>query len=436
MALLSRLFSGDALLEAAAISDPAHIVPGARGPHVAKIQQALVDLDGATIAIDSAYGPATAAAVLAYKQKRGIINFSRQTSADNIVGKMTMTALDLEMLAKENIPAGPIQVRAIDPPFRGAAPAEEVAQARLSRLTTPRSNLLLAFNFDVDLTKILPSGPAVKLRLEPRTTGTIEVTNGNGAFVRCDNEKRKGDVSRRTCMIFDPANPADPNLRLRLIPDPVASDPDLEFGGRISLSKSPQKISVDAFNPGNAFIDISNGISSQLITVEVRAPRKGEVPGSPPTVVHADSKGFLSADTGTRTVGRPVNPRNAGRKINLAGEQETPGFEDYTADLNFSGHLEFPGRTRITFRPFTNDSDPAAGVKNGEAGNICIKGAPITDIVIGEIRRIRSPGCRLTFLSGRDDDRDIQTLIAAFPGATEIDRLNGPRDFAIVLELI
>ncbi|MBL8821841.1 MAG: peptidoglycan-binding protein [Planctomycetia bacterium] len=101
MAVQSQLFRGDPKLEAASVSDPAHIVPGAAGEHVRKIQQALIALDGATIAADGNYGPATAAAVLAYKRKRNIINPSYQTQADNIVGKMTMAALDREMLAKE-----------------------------------------------------------------------------------------------------------------------------------------------------------------------------------------------------------------------------------------------------------------------------------------------------------------------------------------------
>ena len=101
MALQSQLFRGDPKLEAAAVSDPAHIVPGASGPHVGKIQLALIQLDRAVIAQDSTYGPATAAAVLTYKQKRNIINRSYQTKEDNIVGKMTIAAMDKEMLAKE-----------------------------------------------------------------------------------------------------------------------------------------------------------------------------------------------------------------------------------------------------------------------------------------------------------------------------------------------
>jgi hypothetical protein len=68
MILQSQLFQGDPKLEAAAISDPAHILLGAWGPHVGKIQMALIQLDGANIAEyelqRQAYGASTAAAGL------------------------------------------------------------------------------------------------------------------------------------------------------------------------------------------------------------------------------------------------------------------------------------------------------------------------------------------------------------------------------------
>ena len=118
MGLQSKLFRGDAKLEAAAISDPAHITLGARGPHVGKIQQALIELDDATLTVDSIYGPATAAAVKAYKRARNIIDRRRQTQADDIVGIMTMNALDSEMLAAENVVAGPIQIKPVFPQSR------------------------------------------------------------------------------------------------------------------------------------------------------------------------------------------------------------------------------------------------------------------------------------------------------------------------------
>lgn len=104
MPLQSQLFRGDPKLEAAAVSDPAHIVQGARGGHVGKIQLALIRLDRAVIAADESYGPATAAAVTAYKQKRMILN--AQNKVDNIVGKKTIDRLDKEMLAAEQLNTG------------------------------------------------------------------------------------------------------------------------------------------------------------------------------------------------------------------------------------------------------------------------------------------------------------------------------------------
>ena len=105
MSLQSQLFRGDPKLEAAAVSDPAHILPGAVGQHVAKIQQALMELDGDAIEPGELqslrYGPSTANAVLSYKKKRNIINRSYQTQADNIVGKMTIATLDMELIGKQ-----------------------------------------------------------------------------------------------------------------------------------------------------------------------------------------------------------------------------------------------------------------------------------------------------------------------------------------------
>ena len=73
--------------------------------HVLLIQEALVLLDNAPIdggEINALrYGATTANAVLAYKRKRNIVNPSYQTAPDNIVGKMTIAALDSEMSTKE-----------------------------------------------------------------------------------------------------------------------------------------------------------------------------------------------------------------------------------------------------------------------------------------------------------------------------------------------
>jgi peptidoglycan hydrolase-like protein with peptidoglycan-binding domain len=123
MALQSDLFRGDPKLEAAAVSDQAHITPGAVGPHVKKIQQALNKICRASLVEDGIYGNQTATAVLAYKRARTIINPRYQTQPDNIVGRMTIAALDCELRAapepkviigKPN--AHPILAFAITPP--------------------------------------------------------------------------------------------------------------------------------------------------------------------------------------------------------------------------------------------------------------------------------------------------------------------------------
>jgi len=105
MPLISKLFRGDPVFEACLVKDAAHIVPGSAGPHVSCIQYALIVLDRyrpAKAEIDRAYyGPTTAAGVLAFKRRRRIINASYQSTADNIVGRMTIAALDAEMARAE-----------------------------------------------------------------------------------------------------------------------------------------------------------------------------------------------------------------------------------------------------------------------------------------------------------------------------------------------
>jgi hypothetical protein len=103
MGLQSALFSDDDDLQACLVNDRAHVTIGAIGDHVTKIHSALTVIEDASIDIaelnDSRYGPSTAAAVLAYKRRRQIINYSYQTQADDIVGKMTIAAMDREMSA-------------------------------------------------------------------------------------------------------------------------------------------------------------------------------------------------------------------------------------------------------------------------------------------------------------------------------------------------
>ena len=108
MPLNSRLFRSNAALEQCLIDDNAHLIPGSSGEHIRLIQRALVYLGEKAISgheyRHGLYGSSTAAAVLRYKQQRGIINFSYQKQADNIVGKMTIRRLDDEICAIQNLP--------------------------------------------------------------------------------------------------------------------------------------------------------------------------------------------------------------------------------------------------------------------------------------------------------------------------------------------
>lgn len=112
MPLNSRLFHGNAELQACLIQNSAHVTPGAVGEHVQLIQRALAYLGDKSITgaeyLSGTYGATTAAAVLGFKQQRGIINYAYQTQADNIVGKMTIRRLDDEMIKIQDRPTWPL----------------------------------------------------------------------------------------------------------------------------------------------------------------------------------------------------------------------------------------------------------------------------------------------------------------------------------------
>lgn len=112
MRLQSRLLKGDPELEACLHHHDAHVLIGAVGEHVSKIQAALYLASGLRIDANelahSRYGPSTAKAVLEFKRARRIINWAYQNTEDDIVGKMTIAALDMEAYRKERALHRPI----------------------------------------------------------------------------------------------------------------------------------------------------------------------------------------------------------------------------------------------------------------------------------------------------------------------------------------
>lgn len=107
MSLKSGLFKDNQRLQDCLIKDSARIMLGAQGEHVGKIQQALMIMDKSLNIDDELkqqyYGHKTAQAVKNYKENHNppIINRSYQSQADNIVGKMTIQALDDDILKLE-----------------------------------------------------------------------------------------------------------------------------------------------------------------------------------------------------------------------------------------------------------------------------------------------------------------------------------------------
>ncbi|HWL92057.1 MAG TPA: hypothetical protein VNT79_00860 [Phycisphaerae bacterium] len=103
--LVSKLFRANKRLQDCLTTDSAHVTPGSRGQHVSLIQYAVLSLESGEISgveIQSqTYGPTTARTVLAYKTRRKIINTAYQQTPDNIVGRMTMAALDFDMVLAE-----------------------------------------------------------------------------------------------------------------------------------------------------------------------------------------------------------------------------------------------------------------------------------------------------------------------------------------------
>lgn len=107
MPLASQHFKDSERLQDCLEYDEDHVVQGERGPHVALIQQALIQLGAGVISSSEIsagfYGPSTASAVLRFKgPPRNIINRAYQNAPDSIVGRMTIAQLDKEMQGLEN----------------------------------------------------------------------------------------------------------------------------------------------------------------------------------------------------------------------------------------------------------------------------------------------------------------------------------------------
>jgi peptidoglycan hydrolase-like protein with peptidoglycan-binding domain len=403
MALRSQLLRGDAKLEAAAVSDAAHITQGARGEHVRKIQQALIQIDDAGIDADGAYGPATAAAVLAYKRKRNIVNRSYQTQADDIVGKMTVASLDGELLRQEEPVKKPARIVPVHPIGR----LERLGPAYAPARGGPMLGFKIAEPMDARLLPhLLPNGSGVTIELRENELGTFQVLFGKGGTLRC----------------------ADPAVG-------IVSDPAMPnaHGGTMRVTKDAHLFNVRGRHAGTTRIEFWDGTTppvfgaTESLTLKVTDPRAG---------------GPWVAPDGT-----PLKPKGTGRKINLFGQGETAGFEDYSSDERHRTYQASGGK--LITRPWTKDPSRPPGIPDKQASDICIRSTPIRNghnDIIPEIGRIAMSKCRVTYAGPgpkfgakalAETDGNIEELRQAFPDAIVIEEsVVGDGAFkAIVLEL-
>jgi hypothetical protein len=232
MPLQSEQFRGDPKLEAAAVSDSAHILTGARGDHVRKIQFALIKLDGAVIQADGIYGAATAAAVSAYKQKRNIINHSCQDRVDDIVGRMTMAALDAEMFNVEALNSRWPRIVAVRP--RADLSPRTPVKADVGTIGFSSSKRGAKSLFDKPQI-IFPPRPFHHMELLPNQVGNFQVIDGIGSLVKCEDET--------VGFVFEPAEP-------------------FAHGGTMRVAKTPHQFSVRARSIGTTWISVRKPGSS------------------------------------------------------------------------------------------------------------------------------------------------------------------------------
>jgi hypothetical protein len=117
--------------------------------------------------------------------------------------------------------------------------------------------------------------------------------------------------------------------------------------------------------------------------------------------------------------GTPTNPLGTGRKINIYGEGETPGFDDYATETKYQQYTK--GGQTIT-RPLTSGPVPP-GVADHTASDISMRSAPVSATTLSEIARIAKPGARFTYSAATAGfQQQAQKILDAFPNAKLLEK--------------
>jgi hypothetical protein len=104
------------------------------------------------------------------------------------------------------------------------------------------------------------------------------------------------------------------------------------------------------------------------------------------------------SDGRAQHLGTPINPQGWGRMINIGGEGEAVGFEDYLVRHDSDLYLGPLGR------PFT------ASLNANVASDICMRNAPITGQIKNEIFRIASNQCRFTYAGAHEFTSQLRSI--------------------------
>jgi peptidoglycan hydrolase-like protein with peptidoglycan-binding domain len=410
MPLRSTLFAGDLKLQAAADVDAAHIMFGARGDHVAKIQTALNILDDAGLSTDSIFGNDTAKAVLAYKQTRGIINTAYQTTADNIVGRMTVARMDEDLFAldqKERKDREPMIVQPIMPflePQRAARPSAVASSFH------PMLSFAISSNLGV-FADVAPPAPASRdvIITHPNANGAVRIQRGGGGTVTTLVKPPNWSVETAVEILNRKSESPGPGNSYKI-----------ESDDEIFYYKAASKV-------GKSFF-IATHPTKKFEILNILTLTKAQIVSAEPIYPPHPKSSLISVE------GTPLNPL-PGKKINIYGEWEANGFTDYGADIEYcatagSRDAIKPFKINDAYqRPWTADPRPEVFLQNGSVENICFRGSPVKVEATNEIRRIAKPGGRITFCVAVKDFLFMKEQLKDFIKTVEIEDDLGKQGF-------
>jgi hypothetical protein len=206
--------------------------------------------------------------------------------------------------------------------------------------------------------------------IAPRGFGTIKMIGGIGGFL----------------LRFQDVHPGFAHAHIARLRNAKVPKDDFED---VDVVADPELFTYDGFDCGETFFQwFKSSDANPKRSGVVRALVLVRVATTAPEPLHPPVPGVAGVLLSVEDT--PLNPL-AGRRINLFGRGESNGFEDYSSDLPFCTDRA------NEHRPWTDDPrKPQVGIPDRSIQNICLRGSPVKDPTIREIKRIANSGCRVT----------------------------------------